>query len=126
MAISHASATRDALANQIVTQIGTSGLLKIYKTSIVAGNLLVTIPLNTTAGTVSGGTITFTGTPLSATVAGAGAPGTAAVFEITTSGGTQVLNGTVGTSGQDINLSNTTLNSGDQVSLTALSYSAPT
>jgi hypothetical protein len=48
----------------------------------------------------------------------ASASGTAAYFRINTSGGTALIQGTVGTSGADFNLSSVAITSGDNVSIT--------
>jgi hypothetical protein len=48
----------------------------------------------------------------------AAASGTATFFRILSSGAVALIQGTVGTSGQDFNLSSTTITSGDNVSIT--------
>lgn len=48
----------------------------------------------------------------------ASASGTAAYFRINASGGTALIQGTVGTSGADFNLSSVAITSGDNVSIT--------
>jgi hypothetical protein len=54
-----------------------------------------------------------------------GAGGVVAKFSFLTSGGTAVINGSVGTSGADINLNNTTVSNGDVIRITGLTYTAP-
>jgi hypothetical protein len=49
----------------------------------------------------------------------ANATGTATWFRIVTSGGTHVIDGNVGTSGSDLNLSTTSIVSGASVSITS-------
>lgn len=49
----------------------------------------------------------------------ASAAGTASWFRILSSGGTPLLDGSVGTTGCDLNLATTTINSGDVLAITA-------
>jgi hypothetical protein len=124
MAISHATATRNVLAQRIQilvdTGAGANGTLKI-KTAGAA--TLVSLPMSSTSfGTSVAGVITanaITTTP-------ATAAGTAANFDICDKDGTAVISGTVGTSGSDINLTNTNIAIGDPISITTLTYTAPT
>lgn len=88
-------------------QIGTAGM----------GSVLATITLADPASSVAGAVLTLLWVPLAAT---AGASGTAAEARIRDSTGTVVVSGlTVGTSGTDIIISSTTINSGDTVTCTA-------
>lgn len=87
--------------------IGTSGMATV----------LATIPLQKPSFSVSGGTATVLGTPISAT---ASASGTAAVAQLQDSAGNVIAGGmTVGTSGADVNLNSTTISSGQTVTLTS-------
>lgn len=100
------------------TQSGTAGKL-IIGTSALSGatGVLADIALSTTPGTVSGGVLTLSGTPLSAT---ASATGTAAKAEIRDNAGTVIVSGlTVGTSATDIIISSTSITSGQTVTVTA-------
>lgn len=100
------TATRDLVANGTL-EIGTSGM----------GTVLATFGLSDTGGTVSNAvwTLAFD----SGTVT-AGNTGTAAAAQIKDSGGTVQISGlTVGTSGSDINLDNTSIADGQSVSLTS-------
>lgn len=105
------ASTGSASAGQLV--IGTSAL---------AGGtgVLATIALPTAPFTVSGsGTViaTLQGVPLSAN---ASASGTAAKAELRTNAGTTIVSGlTVGTSGSDINLTSTSITSGQTVTVTS-------
>lgn len=131
MATKLTNAVASTLANAITTAVGTSGRCKIYSGSApatadtaVTGTLLVDVPLSATAfGSASNGVITLNGVPL--TVA-ASASGTAGYFRITTSGGTAILQGDVGTSGAQLNLNTTTITSGVNVTITSGTVTVPT
>jgi hypothetical protein len=66
----------------------------------------------------SSGALPAAGTPLSATAV-AGAPTTATFFRVVDSTGAVVMDGSVGTSGADLNLSSTSITSGQTVSITS-------
>jgi hypothetical protein len=80
--------------------------------------ILATITLNASAGTSSGGVLTFSGFPKSDIADGTG---TAAAARIRTAvGGTDIVTGlTVGTSASDINLDSVTITTGELITLTA-------
>ena len=117
MAVTYTTAVKNARLEAVVTQIGSTGVLEIGTTSM--GTVLATISLNSTAGTASGGVLTFSGFPKSDT--SADATGTAAAARIrTATGGTDIVTGlTVGTSGSDINLDSTSITSGQTVTITS-------
>lgn len=97
----------DAGAGNGTLEIGTSGMASV----------LATITLAKPSASVSGGVMTFLGTPLSATAA---ATGTAAEARIKESGGTAIITGlTVGTSGTNIIISSTSITSGQTVQMTS-------
>lgn len=103
------TATRDYFAN---------GTLEILT---AADAVLVTFGLSAGGGSIAGAvwTITFDASTVAATGAGTGA-GTAAKAQIKTSGGSAHLTGlTVGTSGSNINLDNTSISSGQNVTLSS-------
>ena len=114
MAIIYSTAVKTARMNAVVTQIGSTGVLEIGTAGMAA--IIASIPLNATAGTVSGAVLTLSGMPK--TVAAA-APGVAAAARIrTATGGTDVITGlTVGTTGSDINIDNTSINAGQNVTI---------
>lgn len=127
MSINYSTSLKNARLNLVTAAIDAGGgsnpgYLQIYDAGLV--NTLVTIlfdvPSTGSFGAASSGVITANGTPLSAT---AGTTGTAAAAEVFTyGGGTPVITGlTVGTSGSDINLSSTSIVSGQSVTLTAAS-----
>lgn len=86
-------------------QIGDSGF----------ATTLVTIPLNDPAGSVASQQLTFGGMPRTGT---ASSTGTAAEARIRDGAGTIIVSGlTVGTSGTDIVLNTTSINSGQDVQI---------
>lgn len=117
MAVTYTTAVKNARLDAVVTAIGSTGVLEIGTTGMAS--ILATIALNSTAGTSSGGVLTFSGFPKSDT--SADNTGTAAAARIrTASGGTDVVTGlTVGTSGSDINLTSTSITSGQTVTISS-------
>ena len=103
------TAVRDQIdggAGAGVLQIGTTGMATV----------LAEITLGDPCGTVSGAVLTLSGFPRSDV--SANATGTAAAARIRDSGGTDVITGlTVGTSASDINLDNTSINTGQTVTI---------
>jgi hypothetical protein len=121
MSITHAAAVRGTLAQAIldaVNQGSAAGKLKIYT---AADALLCTITLQDPALTRSGAVLTLAGVPLSGTASGTG---TAAKFTITDSDDTVIYQGSVGLSGADLTINNTSVNSGQTVQATAHTYTA--
>lgn len=120
MTISHSSSTRNELADTIASEIGANGVLE-FQTS--GGSEVATITFGSPAfGSASGGVITANSTTDDTNASG----GTVSKFAIKKSGGSTVLTGTVTTpgGGGDIELSSTSIGSGDTVSLTSLTYEA--
>lgn len=124
MAISYVTTLRNAMMDEITTAIGTSGKLKIYSgtppanagASLSGNTLLADLDLSSSfANAASGGVLTANSIATENPVAA----GTATFFRLTTSGGTVVAQGTVGTSGADLNLATTSLNTSVQVSITS-------
>lgn len=117
MAVTYTTAVKNARLDAVVTAIGSTGVLEIGTTGMAS--ILATIALNSTAGTSSGGVLTFSGFPKSDT--SADNSGTAAAARIrTASGGTDVVTGlTVGTSGSDINLTSTSITAGQTVTISS-------
>lgn len=115
MSVVYTTAVKNARLDAVVSQIGSTGVLEIGTTGMAT--VLATIALNSTAGTSSGGVLTFSGFPKSDTAADAA--GTAAAARIrTASGGTDIVTGlSVGTSGTDIVLDNTSINVGQTVTI---------
>jgi hypothetical protein len=123
----HMSATlRNALLDAINAVIGSGGKLKIYTGSqpattaaSEAGTLLATLTLsNTPLAAASAGSASFN------TITGdtsADNTGTATHFSITKSDDTRVIEGSVGTSGSDLNVSNTSFTAGQDIEVTSFS-----
>ena len=117
MAVTYTTAVKNARLDAVVTAIGSTGVLEIGTSAM--GTILASITLNSTAGTSSGGVLTFSGFPKSDT--SADNTGTAAAARIrTATGGTDIITGlTVGTSGSDINLDSLSITSGQTVTITS-------
>lgn len=110
----------------LVEQIG-GGTLVIYSGTpptgadeALSGNTaLATFTLSAAGSQTVGGSTPWQVTlAFSATTVTASATGTATFFRILNSGSTSLIQGTVGTSGADWNLSSTGITSGDNVSIT--------
>ena len=115
MSVTYTAAVKNARLTAVVTAIGATGVLEIGTAGMAS--VLATITLNSTAGTASGGVLTFSGFPKSDT--SADNSGTAAAARIrTASGGTDIVTGlTVGTSGSDINLDSVNITAGQTVTI---------
>jgi hypothetical protein len=122
MALAYSAAVRNAMLDAITAAAGGSALLSIYDgtrpaTGGAATTLLAQLTCNATfAPGASGGVLTLNSIT---TDSSANATGTATWFRITTSGATHVLDGNVGTSGSDLNLSSTAIVSTQPVSVTS-------
>lgn len=114
MAVIYDNTTKVARMTATRDQV-TSGTLVIQT---AANAVLATFTLTNPGGTVAGAgvwTLAF-----AASTVAAGASGTAAKAEIRNSGGTARITGlTVGTSGADIIIDNTSINSGQNVTLSS-------
>lgn len=129
MTISIATATRNLALDRITTDIGASGRLRIYdgtppanaNAALSGNNLLADLPLSATfAPAASGGVLTAS----AITTTNAALSGTAAFFRLTTSGGTAVLQGSMGTSGQDLNMNTLAIVSGGPVAVSSFVLTA--
>jgi hypothetical protein len=123
------NASRNA-AVDAVTALADGGTIEVRTGSQPAtasdtatGTLLVTFTLAATAyGAGASGVATLAGTPISGT---ATATGTAGWFRVKGSGGSTVLDGAVGTSGAELNLSTTSITSGGTVQITSGTLTMP-
>lgn len=118
MSVVYNTTLKNTRMTSVVTAIdvGGAGYLEIGDTSMV--HVLSTIHFNSVCGTVTGGVLTFSGTPLAD--ASAARTGTAAAAEVFSGGNTLIISGlTVSTSAADINLSSTSIVAGQSVTLTA-------
>jgi len=122
MALAYATTLRNTMLDAITTAAGGSALLNIYDgsrpaTGGAATTLLAQLTCNATfAPSASGGVLTLNAITQDSS---ANATGTATWFRITTSGATFVLDGNVGTSGSDLNLSSTSIVATQPVSVTS-------
>jgi hypothetical protein len=125
--LTHTTAVRNGIADYVTSQIQTGGgtaVIEIWSGTVASPTAsLVSMNLAATSfGTSSGGVATA-GAISTGTV---GTAGTAGVFLLKNKAGTEIYRGSVGTSGCDINLSSVTFAVNDQISITALTYTAPT
>lgn len=126
MTLGFVAAVRNAELDAITTQIGTSGKLRIYSgtqpaTGGTATTLLVDLPLSATAApAAASGVLTLN----AITTTNASATGTASWFRILTSANGILIDGTVGTSGADLNLNTLSLVSGGPVAISSFTITA--
>lgn len=122
--LKYSNGTRNAQQNGLITYAGSGALINIYagsqpanaNTAISGQTLLVTLTVSGSFGTDSNGTITLS----TVTNGTAVATGTASFFRITQSNGsTVVMDGSVATSDADLVLNNTSIATGQVVSISA-------
>lgn len=123
--LKYSTALKNARLNQITTQVGVSGLLRIYDgaqpaspdTAVSSQVKLAELPCSAAfAPGATGGVLTAN----AIAAANALASGTASWFRLTTSAGVAVMDGTVGTSAADAIIDNTVIAVGQNVSCTSL------
>ena len=136
MAAKYSVAARKAFGNgtSLNTLLGATASLRIYSGTAptnaddaLSGNtLLAQLAMNATpfgspSGTNPGDAVVFTANSITSD-SSADATGTASFFRILDSAGTPApqIQGTVGTSGADLNLNSTAIQSGAQVSVSSL------
>ena len=121
MSVVYNTTLKNTRMTSVVTAIdngGAGSLLFGAAGGFTGGNLLSTILFAATCGTVSGGVLTFSSTPL--VDSSAAHTGTATQAEVEDGVGHVVISGlTVGTSASDINLSSTSIVAGQSVTITA-------
>lgn len=122
--LKYSNGTRNAQQNGLITYAGSGSKINIYSgaqpananTAISGQTLLVTLTVSGSFGTDSNGTITLS----TVTNGTAVATGTASFFRITQSNGlTVVMDGSVATSDADLVLNNTSIATGQVVSISA-------
>jgi hypothetical protein len=122
--LKYSNGTRNAQQNGLITYAGSGSLINIYSgsqpananTAISGQTLLVTLTVSGSFGTDSNGTITLS----TVTNGTAVATGTASFFRITQSDNTTVvMDGSVATSDADLVLNNTSIATGQVVSISA-------
>ena len=123
MALTLETALRNALANAVDDEINTGAGTATLEFETSGDVEVATINLQNPAfGAAAAGVITLQGTPLQDTNA---TGGTVAQFSIYDRDATKQLEGTVATSGADINISSTTVGAGDTVELTSFTLTMP-
>jgi hypothetical protein len=127
--LKYAVTLKNARLDQIASALGNGAKLQIYDgsqpanpdTAVSSQVKLAELTCGSPfAGAASSGVLTAN----AITAANAVATGTASWFRLTTSGGTAKLDGTVGTSTSDLIIDNTSINSGQQVSVSSLTVTA--
>jgi hypothetical protein len=125
MAITHATTTRDALADLIDTLINTGSGTSNFTFRNAQSVTLAVVDLDNPAfGSSSSGAISLAGTPQEGTASHATSNAVCTAFDIKDRNGVAVLSGTVAATGADINVSNTTINNGDTCRISSFTYSA--
>lgn len=123
MTVSHETSTRSAIADAVVDRVDQgsgAGKLRFY-TAAFASQLCEITLADPAFGAAASGVATLLSVPLEGTCS---AGGTVAKFRFLDSNGTEILNGDVSTSGADINLNNTAVNTNDVIRITGLTYIA--
>jgi hypothetical protein len=122
--LKYSNGTRNAQQNGLITYAGSNALINIYagsqpanaNTAISGQTLLVTLTVTGSFGTDSNGTITLSSVANGTAVA----TNTATFFRITKSDTTTVvMDGSVGISDADLVLNNTSIATGQVVSISA-------
>lgn len=125
MAIKYSTTLRNAMMDSLTTNAGTSAKLRIYSGTrpanpqgAITGTMLVELVCNATAFAAASSSGVLTANAISSGTAAA--TGTATHFRLWKSDGTTaVMDGDVGTSGSDLNLNNTSIASGQTVSVSS-------
>lgn len=130
--LKYSAALKNAQMNAVTTAAGASALLLLYSgtqatnpdTAIGAQVLLATLTCNATfAPGAAAGVLTLNAITNGTGTAGAGAGTAATWYRLTTAGGTALIDGSVGTSASDLNLTGTTsIATGQTVSVSSATY----
>lgn len=127
MAYTVAVATAQAMGAALATNIGSGATIEIRSgakpatpETTASGTLLATVTVTGSFTSVNG--VLTAADPASANPV---ASGTAGHFRLKQSGGTAVLDGTVGTSGADLNLGSTTVTTGVPIDLGVPTITVP-
>jgi hypothetical protein len=125
------AATRNAMGDALIAALGASPLIDIYDGAQPAG------PATAVGAQVKLGTLTCSATPAPATSGGvitfnaitqdsaADASGTATWYRLKTSGGTAIVDGSVGTATVDLILNTATIVLGGPIAVTNFTYTMP-
>lgn len=124
MALVHSTATRNAVADLVVDRIDAgsgAGKIKFYTAGgVLMGEATFADPAFASA---SGGSATMTAGSIVSTISLAGT-NVMASFKIEDSSANEVFNGTVATSGGDLNLTSITFNQNDTLTINSITYTA--
>jgi hypothetical protein len=125
MSITHGTSVRTGIADYVVDLIdagSAAGKLKFYTANFAS--LMTTLTFSDPAfAAASNGSATMTAGAITGTISLAGT-NTMAKFRITDSDDNTVMEGDVGTSGADINLTSVSFNQNDTVTINSLTYQA--
>jgi hypothetical protein len=121
MTTGYSATLRNSQLNAITTSVGNAGTLTLYNgtqpaTGGAATTALATFTLATPFAPAASAAVLSPTLPAATTGL---VTGTATWFRVSTSGGTQEIDGTVGTSGADLNLNTISIVGGVTVSLSA-------
>lgn len=126
-----AVAARNAMGDALITALGSSPVIQVYTgtqpagpgTAITSQVLLGTLACSATpAPATSSGVITFNAITQDSS---ADASGTAAWYRLCKSDLTAIVDGTVGTSGADLNLNTVTIVAAGPIACTSFTYTMP-
>ena len=127
MTVSHSDNMQNAITNLVVDSLdvgaGANATLE-FQTS--AGAALAVLTFGTTAFGNSGASVVGLATANAMTPESNATAGIVAKAAMKDQDGVEKVLCAVGTSGSDINISSLTLSSGDQVTMTSLTYKGPT
>lgn len=119
MAVTHLAATRNGIADYVVDQLD-GGTLIFYQSD--GSTEVATLTFGTPAfGAAAAGVATANAITDDTSATG----GTTTIANLATSGASEIVECSVGTSGEDINLSSNIIFAGDTVSVSSLTYTAP-
>lgn len=122
MALAYSTTIRNEMLDRITANVGSSGFCRIYdgtrpSTGGATTTLLAELTGNATfAPSAAGGVLTLNSITQDSS---ANATGTATWFRWVSSGGTFCVDGNVGTSGADLNLTTTSIVAGQPVSVSS-------
>jgi len=121
MAVTHHADTRNAIADAVLAAIDTGAGFATIELRDSGGTEVATLTCSDPAGTVTGAVLTFSTITNDTSATG----GTAAKFAIISPTPTECVYGSVGLTGEDINMSAVVITAGWTVSITTLTYTAP-
>ena len=125
---------KNATLDALTSQLGANCLIDIYDgtqpaspdTAVSTQNKLATVTgASTFAPAASGGVLTANAISSGTGSVAAGGGSTATWFRVTTSGGVAKLDGTVATAGADMNINNTSIATGQTVTVSSATITAP-